>query len=47
MQKRLDLWRLNPIPVKKLIEKKQSPGNYIARRRDHGDDHEAFHKEKK
>ena len=46
MQARLDKWRMNPVPVKKLIEKKQSPGNFVARRRDHCDEHEAFNEMK-
>ncbi len=47
MQARLDKWRMNPVPVKKLIEKKQSPGNFVSRRRDHDLEDEEYEKMRK
>lgn len=43
MQARLDKWKANVLPVKSAdILRGTSPGNYVARRRDYGDDMNEF-----
>lgn len=43
MQERLDKWKKNPPSVKNHVPRKEkSPGNYVARRRDYGDDMKEF-----
>jgi hypothetical protein len=43
MQARLAKWRANVLPVKSAdILKGRSPGNYVARKRDYGDDMSEF-----
>lgn len=45
MQERLEKWKKNVLPVKSAdIFRKRSPGNFVSRRGDHGDDMEAFKK---
>lgn len=48
MQKRLDLWKANILNVKSQeIFKHKSPGNYVARNRDYGDDFSDIDNKKK
>ena len=48
MQKRLDLWKANTLPVKSAdILRKKSPGNYVARHKDYGDDFSDFENKEK
>lgn len=43
MRERLERWRKNVLPVKSAeVLRGSSPGNYVARRRDHGDDLQEF-----
>ena len=43
MQDRLDKWKKNTLPTKKFSTlPKQSPGTFVSRKRDFGDDLEEF-----
>lgn len=43
MRARLEKWRANVLPVKSAdILRRKSPGNYVARKRDYGDDMSEF-----
>jgi hypothetical protein len=43
MKERLEKWRKNTLPVKSAeIFRRRSPGNYVARRMEHGDDMSDF-----
>ena len=47
MQERLDQWRENVLPVKSAsILKKKSPGNFVPRRMEYGEDTRDFFKDK-
>jgi hypothetical protein len=45
MQARLDKWQNKETPVKK--ENQKSPGNYVARRKEPGEDMPGFEQDKK
>ncbi len=43
MQERLDKWKAKVLPVKNpFIQKPKSPGNFVSRKKDHGDDMREF-----
>ncbi len=47
MQERLNKWRTNASPVKSAnIPNLKSPGNFVSRKRDYGDDMNEFTKPK-